>query len=79
MTFGGPIKKDKTFFFISYEGLRQLQSTTQQFTVPRACAHASRANRGCDAPYQQRCCRTPSPQMCQIMQAYPVARIGGDD
>ena len=34
LTFGGPIVKDNTFFFISYEGLRQLQSTTQQFTVP---------------------------------------------
>ncbi len=34
MTFGGPIVKDKTFFFINYEGLRQLQSTTQQFNVP---------------------------------------------
>lgn len=26
-TFGGPIKKDKTFFFGSYQGLRQLSST----------------------------------------------------
>src|SRR5579863_9939983 len=34
LTVGGPIQKEKTFFFISYEGLRQLQSTTQQFTVP---------------------------------------------
>src|SRR5579864_49745 len=34
LTLGGPIKKGKTFFFISYEGLRQLQSTTQVFTVP---------------------------------------------
>ena len=34
MTLGGPLKKDKTFFFLSYEGLRQLQSTTQVFTVP---------------------------------------------
>jgi len=25
-TFGGPIKKDKTFFFVSYQGLRQLSS-----------------------------------------------------
>jgi hypothetical protein len=25
-TFGGPIKKDKTFFFFSYQGLRQLSS-----------------------------------------------------
>ena len=29
-TFGGPIRKDKTFFFVSYEGLRQLSS--QLFT-----------------------------------------------
>src|SRR5579871_3084735 len=34
MTLGGPVKKNNTFFFISYEGLRQLQSSTQQFTVP---------------------------------------------
>ena len=34
LTFGGPIVKNKTFFIISYEGLRQLQSITQQFTVP---------------------------------------------
>ena len=25
-TFGGPIKKDKTFFFVTYQGLRQLSS-----------------------------------------------------
>src|SRR5215469_5484668 len=34
LTVGGPIRKNKTFFFVSYEGLRQYQSTTQQFTVP---------------------------------------------
>ncbi len=27
VTFGGPIQKDKTFFFFSYGGLRQIQST----------------------------------------------------
>src|SRR5579863_5572058 len=34
LTFGGPIVKNKTFFFLNYEGLRQLQSNTFQFTVP---------------------------------------------
>src|ERR1700736_6718314 len=34
LTLGGPIQKNKTFFFLSYEGLRQLQSITEQFPVP---------------------------------------------
>jgi carboxypeptidase family protein/TonB-dependent receptor-like protein len=63
LTIGGPIKKDKTFFFISYEGLRQLQSTTQQFTVP-------------NFPFQQQVLNT-SPQMCTIMQAYPWRASAG--
>src|ERR1700730_17244092 len=31
---GGPIKKDKTFFFISYEGQRVRKSLTQAYFVP---------------------------------------------
>ena len=57
LTVGGPIAKNKTFFFLSYEGLRQYQSTTQQFLVP-------------SAPFQQQVLTT-SPQMCNIMQGYP--------
>lgn len=67
LTLGGPIVKNNTFFFIDYEGLRQLQSTTQQFTVP-------------GAGFQQQVLTT-SPQMCTIMQAFPwrasVGSIGG--
>ncbi len=33
-TLGGPIKKDKMFFFIDYEGFRQASSTTQVSTLP---------------------------------------------
>jgi len=32
--FGGPIFKDKTFFFFSYEGLRLRQPSTQETVVP---------------------------------------------
>jgi hypothetical protein len=33
-TFGGPIKRDKTFFFAYYEGLRNRQGETARTTVP---------------------------------------------
>jgi hypothetical protein len=33
-SFGGPIAKDRTFFFASYEGLRQSLGITQSFNVP---------------------------------------------
>src|SRR5215470_1916444 len=35
---GGPILKDKTFFFFSYEGLRLRQPVTQQTVVPDAAS-----------------------------------------
>ncbi len=31
---GGPIQKDRTFFFVDYEGLRQSQGVSTLFTVP---------------------------------------------
>jgi hypothetical protein len=39
-TAGGPIRKDKTFFFFSYEGLRLSQDITQLDTVPTAAMHS---------------------------------------
>jgi hypothetical protein len=35
-TFGGPIKKDKLFFFLDYEGFRQTSSFTDHATLPTA-------------------------------------------
>jgi hypothetical protein len=34
---GGPVRKDKTFFFGDYEGLRIVQGQTKNLTVPTAC------------------------------------------
>ncbi len=34
VTFGGPIKRDKTFFFLGYEGLRQRLNDTHVWFVP---------------------------------------------
>src|SRR6201987_647648 len=33
-TFGGPVRRDKTFFFLFYEGLRERAGETQKVTVP---------------------------------------------
>jgi hypothetical protein len=38
-TAGGPVKKDKAFFFVNYEGLRQALGQTQIAFVPDANAH----------------------------------------
>lgn len=71
LTVGGPIKKDNTFFFISYEGLRQLQSTTNVFTVPSGFPAITGGS-----SFQRQVLNT-SPQMCQIMQAYPWRKSAG--
>jgi hypothetical protein len=78
LTVGGPIKKNKTFFFISYEGLRQLQSTTDQVNVPAGICCASFPTgepQNITAPYQkyvldQATTLGYGSQMCQIMQAF---------
>ena len=79
LTIGGPIQKNKTFFFLSYEGLRQLQSTTEQVTVPAGVGAASFPTgepQNITVPYQQYVLEQATslgygPQLCQIMQAFP--------
>ena len=43
---GGPIRKNKTFFFVNYEGLRQALTGTTIATVPSAAARAGNLSTG---------------------------------
>lgn len=56
MTFGGPVVKDKLFFFLNYEGLRQYAATTNQVLVPSASIAQTALS--------------TSPQLCSVLQAY---------
>lgn len=50
--FGGPIMKDKTFFFFSYEGLRLRQPATQETVVPDTASRQDQTPAGVAiAPY----------------------------
>ena len=40
---GGPLRRDRTFFFLSYEGLRERKAITSVATVPAAGVRASAA------------------------------------
>jgi hypothetical protein len=66
LTLGGPIKKNKTFFFLSYEGIRQLQSTTNQVIVPSASLQQVTLLGGAGNPNPN-----GTPQMCPILQGFP--------
>jgi hypothetical protein len=72
MTFGGPIAKDKSFFFLNYEGLRQLQevSTAGLIFVPSASLTKAILVTGRDG-------LGPSPQMCTILQGFPWRQSTG--
>ena len=57
---GGPIRKNKAFFFMNYEGLRQTLGITQTSFVPNAAFRASVIAK--------------SPVLKALMDAYPVGQ-----
>jgi hypothetical protein len=58
---GGPIVKDRTFFFANYEGVRQFRGQTLHGFVPSASLDAQ--------------ILATSPQMAPIVQAYPAGQV----
>lgn len=60
-TIGGPIKKDRTFFFISYEGFRQFRGITLHAFVPSEA-------------FKQQVLQK-SPALAPILSLYPIGQL----
>jgi len=64
---GGPILHDRTFFFVSYEGFREVQASTAIATVPDALAHQGLL----PAAGNSRACTSASPAACVSVRIDP--------
>jgi hypothetical protein len=69
---GGPIQKGKTFFFVSYEGLRQFLNTSTPVIVPSPSARAGvlAAGNGCTTPGG--CTVAVNPSIVTALTLYPT-------
>jgi len=65
-TFGGPIKKNKMFFFMNYEGIQQILDTTSINYVPTA----NYVKDNCSAPC------TVNPASAAMLALYPAPNAG---
>lgn len=69
-SFGGPIKKDKTFFYAVYEGLRERLGVTNILKTIPAADHVTTNNPGCGG------CNVPA-VIQPILAAIPSPNISG--
>lgn len=65
---GGPIRKDRTFIFGAYEGLRQSLAITQNDSVPSAAARAGNLANGTTV--------TVDPKVQPFLALYPLPNAG---
>ncbi|MFZ0522449.1 MAG: TonB-dependent receptor [Candidatus Acidiferrales bacterium] len=72
MTLGGPFIKEKFFFFVNYEGLRQYQGQTTTAVVPTASFLREALVTGRTDPAANPAFIPPNPQLlCPILQSFP--------
>lgn len=69
---GGPIKKDRAFFFYSYEGQRERQGISVIRTVPLASLGQGLLNFSGALPGETLCPPPPTPAPAGCVQAHPI-------
>jgi len=72
-TFGGPIRKDKTFFFAYFEGFRNRQGETDSSTVPSVAERQGDFSAICTAGFTGGFCNDQNQQLFNVFlnQPYP--------
>ena len=70
-TFGGPIRKDKTFFFVYYEGFRNRQGETDSSTVPSDAERTGDFSAICTAGFSGGFCNNQNQQLFNIFSNTP--------
>jgi Carboxypeptidase regulatory-like domain/TonB dependent receptor len=72
-TFGGPVRKDKTFFFGYYEGFRNRQGETQGSTVPSLAERQGNFGQICPEGFDSNgMCANPAHQLFNIFAKAPI-------
>jgi outer membrane receptor protein involved in Fe transport len=73
-TFGGPIVKDKTFFFGYYEGFRNRQGETSSATVPSLPERQGNFSQLCTAGFTNGLCNDPNPADGQQLYSFATGQ-----
>ncbi len=70
-TFGGPIRKDKTFFFAYFEGFRNRQGQTTSSTVPSVAERNGDFSALCPEGFTAGFCNNPNHQLFNVFLSQP--------